>query len=171
MARHYSYVDLKGHEFALSGLDAEERRLVAELRARYDQSPLWNEFENYWANAVAAFYDARGLTRRESRQKAVYRIAQDLGNRLAIAAGLARVPDYRDELDEIVRTRFRTRREFCEATGLTEDMLSHVLARRKHLSMEALIGALSRIGYAVRLVPQEEELSLSANGATNHPSG
>ena len=166
MARN-RYIDLKGCELSLSDLDAEERKFVAELQARYEKSPDWNEFENYWTNAVAEFYGSRGLTRRESRQKAVYRIAQDLGNRLAIAAGLARAPDYRDELDTIVRTHFRTRREFCDATGLAEDMLSHVLARRKHLSMETLISALSRIGYSVRIVPQEEEAALSPNGTRN----
>jgi hypothetical protein len=156
MARHNRYVDLKGCEFSLSDLDAEERKLVVELQAQYNCRPDWNTFENYWMKAVAGFYGARGLTRRESRQKAVYRIAQDLGNRLAVAAGLARAPDYRDELERIIRTRFRTRREFCEATGLAEDMLSHVLARRKHLSMEALVSALARIGYTVRIEQESE---------------
>jgi hypothetical protein len=164
MARN-RYVDLKGCELSLADLDAEERAFVAELQARYDTSPEWNEFENYWTTAVAQFYGARGLTRRESRQKPAYRIAQDLGNRLAIAAGLARAPDYRDELDEIVRAHFATRREFCEATGLAEDMLSHVLARRKHLSMEALASVLSRIGYVLRIVPQSEGLPHGPNGA------
>jgi hypothetical protein len=154
----------------LSDLDAEERKFVTELQARYDNSPGWNEFENYWTSAVAEFYGARGLTRRESRRKAVYRIAQDLGNRLGIAAGLARAPDYRDELDEIVRANFRTRREFCEATGLAEDMLSHVLAHRKHLSMETLVSALTRIGYAIRMVPQTEELPLGPNGTQKSPA-
>jgi hypothetical protein len=167
MARHNTYVDLKGCEFSLSALDAEERKLVAELQAQYNNCPGWNKFENYWTKAVATFYAARGLTRRESRQTAVYKIAQDLGNRLAIAAGLARAPDYRDALEEIIRTQFHTRREFCEATGLAEDMLSHVLAHRKHLSMETLISALARIGYAIRIVPQTEELSLCLNEGTD----
>src|SRR5262245_56330717 len=164
MSRSNRYVDLKGTEFLLSDLDAEQRKLVEELQARYNKGPDWNEFENYWTSAVAAFFDARGLSRRESRQTAVYRIAQDLGNRLAIAAGLARVPDYRDELEKIVRTRFSTQREFCEATGLAEDMLSHLLAHRKHLSIDTLATALARIGYAIRIVPQSQELPLGSNG-------
>jgi hypothetical protein len=171
MAQPEKYVDLRGREFALADLDAEESQLVTNLLDRYHTSPAWNDFENYWTRAVAALYDGRGLARRESRQKAVYRLAQDLGNRLAIAAGLARAPDYRDELDEIVRTRFRTRRAFCEATGLAEDMLSHVLARRKHLSMEALTDALSRIGYAIHLVPRSEEVSSGGNGARENALG
>ena len=38
--------------------------------------------------------------------------------------------DDRDELVRIIADRFTTRREFCEAAGVSEDMLSHVLARR-----------------------------------------
>jgi hypothetical protein len=171
MARPDRYVDLKGREFLLTELDAAERKLVDELQARYKTGPDWNTFENYWTGAVARFYDARGLSRRESRQTAAYRIAQDLGNRLAVAAGLARAPDYRDELEEIVQTRFRTRREFCEATGLAEDMLSHVLARRKHLSIEALVNALARIGYAIRIVAQGEALPAGSNGARENSAG
>src|ERR1700736_2092796 len=84
------YVDLKGREIALSGLDAEERRLLARLRRRARTQPSWIDFGNYWARAVAAFYDARGLPRTQSRQTPVYRVAQDLCSRLGIAAGLVR---------------------------------------------------------------------------------
>ena len=44
----------------------------------------------------------------------------------------------------------------CEATGLSEDMLSHVLAGRKDLSLAKLTGALGRIGYRLRIVPLPE---------------
>jgi hypothetical protein len=152
MAAALNYIDLKGQAFSLADLDADERRLVTRLRKQADQNPDWHSFTNLWFNAVAKFYDARGLSRKESRQTAVYQIAQDLGNRLAIASGLARKPDYRAQLLEIIRTRFQTNHAFCEATGLSEDMLSHVLAGRKDLSMQALSQALDRIGYEVRLV-------------------
>ena len=72
---------------------------------------------------------------------------------MAVEAGLARVPDYRDELDALIRSRFQTRREFCQATGLTEDMLSHVLSGRKHLAIETLSEALQKIGFSLRIVP------------------
>ena len=39
------------------------------------------------------------------------------------------------------------------ATGLTEDMLSHVLAGRKHLAIETLSEALQKIGFSLRIVP------------------
>jgi hypothetical protein len=35
-------------------------------------------------------------------------------------------------------------------------MLSHVLARRKHMSMETLVRALDRIGYDLRVVPRAD---------------
>ena len=76
-----------------------------------------------------------------------------LSGRIAVAQGHARVGDYRDELEILIVTRFKSRREFCKATGLSEDMLSHVLAGRKDLSIEALAKALGKIGYGIRMVP------------------
>jgi hypothetical protein len=82
-----------------------------------------------------------------------WRVAQDLSGRIAVAAGLARVGDYRDELEDLIRERFPSRRAFCEAAGLAEDMLSHVLAGRKDLSLAKLEGALKQIGCRLRIVP------------------
>lgn len=147
------YVSLGGREIPLSGLDAEERKLLARLQRRARTHPDWTDFGNYWAREVAAFYDARGVTRVQSRQSAVYRIAQDLCSRLGLASGLVRNGDYRDDLEELIRAKFPTRRAFCEATGIAEDMLSHVLARRKDLSLNALEKALERIGYGLRIAP------------------
>ena len=62
-------------------------------------------------------------------------------------------PTTATNLEQIIRERFATRRQFCEATGLSEDMLSHVLARRKHLAIDTLQDALSKIGYSLRIVP------------------
>jgi hypothetical protein len=149
-------VDLKGREISLSGLDAEERQLLARLRGQARTQPRWTGFGNYWTREVAAFYDARGLTRAQSRQTPVYCVAQDLWSRLGIAAGLVRPPDYRVELEELIREKFPSRRAFCEASGLTEDMLSHVLVGRKDLSLKKLTGALERIGYRLAIVPAPE---------------
>lgn len=149
------YVDLKGQAIPLTGLDAEERGLLAALIRKAEAKPGWDAFTNEWRSAVAKLYDGRGVPRAESRRGAVYRMAQDLASRMAIAEGKARAPDYRDELEELIRERFPTRRAFCEATGLSEDMLSHVLARRKHLALDTLAEALDRIGVDIRLVPRE----------------
>jgi hypothetical protein len=151
MKRADVYVDLDGHEIALAGLDGEERRLVARLRRRARTHPDWTDFDNYWTHEVGTFYDAHGVPRRVSRNSVPFRIAQDLSSRLGIAAGLVRLGDWRDDLEDLVRDEFPTRRAFCEATGIAEDMLSHVLAGRKDLSLAALTKALERIGYGLHI--------------------
>ncbi|REJ72009.1 MAG: hypothetical protein DWQ34_16470 [Planctomycetota bacterium] len=137
----------------MADLDAEERALVDDLIRRFEAGAGWNEFENHAFGRIAALYDGRGVARAESLKTAVYRIAQDLGGRIGIKAGYVRMPDYRDELAVLIQRQFKSRREFCRRTGLSEDMLSHVLARRKHLSMESLTDALGRIGYTLQITP------------------
>jgi hypothetical protein len=153
VARNSPYIDLKGRELPLDELDPEERRLVRRLLKRAQTRPAWDDFDNYWMKTVARFYDRRGYKRSQILRTIAWRIAQDLSGRLAIAGGLARLPDYRDELEDLIETRFPTRRAFCEATGLSEDLLSHVLRRRKHLSIETLTEALGQIGYTLRIAP------------------
>jgi hypothetical protein len=154
------YIDLSGQQWALGHLDAEERRLVKDLQRRVKAHPDWNDFDNYWLPRVAALYEGRGLSRREVTRAPVWQIAQDLSGRLAVSLGLAREGDYRDELQEIIRTRYKSRRAFCDATGISEDMLSHVLAGRKHLAIDTLTDALRRIGFCIRLLPNQPESAL-----------
>lgn len=149
------YVDLRGRAYSLADLDAEEQALVREL-IEHAGGHGWNEYGNFWMPKVGEFYAGRGLSRQETLGTAVYRIARDLENRLGVAQGSVRLPDYRDHLAELVRTRFRTQREFCEATGISEDMLSHVLAGRKHLAIDTLTEALARIGYTLLIAPTSE---------------
>jgi len=153
MKRRDVYVDLYGHEIALAGLDAEERRLVARLRRRAQTHPDWTAFDNYWMRQVGALYDARGVSRRVSRASVPVRIAQDLSNRLGIAAGLIRPDDYRSELDELIREQFPSRQAFCEATGIADDALSDFLAGRQELPLDRLNAALEKIGYRLHIVP------------------
>jgi hypothetical protein len=151
------YVDLEGRQIGLAALDADERKLVAGLRRRARARPSWDDFDNFWTEAVPAFYAARGRSRADSQRTVVYQIAQDLSSRLAVASGLARLPDYRDQLEELIRKHFPSRRAFCQATGLSEDLLSHVLAGRKHLSLATLTRALDRIGYALSITPSPQQ--------------
>jgi hypothetical protein len=156
MKRTDHYVDLEGKPIPLADLDAEERRLVAHLRRRAHIDPDWDAFDNYWTKTVASLYAARGRSWTQARQTVVYQIAQDLSSRLAVRAGLARLPDYRDELEELISAHFPSRRAFCKATGLSEDMLSHVLAGRKDLSLAKLTSALERVGYALHIAPARQ---------------
>jgi len=98
------YIDLKGREFSLAELDADERTLLNTLRQRADRAPPWHELANFWMKLVGEFYDGRGLSRSQVRHTVLYRIAQDLASRLAVEQGVARVPDYRDEIETLVRT-------------------------------------------------------------------
>jgi hypothetical protein len=147
------YRDCRGRIIDLIGLDAEERQLVQTLLDRAESHPDWNDFSNFWMANVGEFYKKRGLDRRTVTKLPAFLIGQDLASRIAIAAGFVRVPDYRDDLQDLIRTRYRTQREFCEATGLSEDMLSHVLSKRKHLAIDTLAEALEKVGYKLNIVP------------------
>jgi hypothetical protein len=146
------YVDLYGNTISLANLDAEERSLVAQLRRRARTKPSWCDFNNDAMRVVGEFYDARRVSRRKASQTSAFRIALDLGNRLGIAQGKVSPPSYRGELRHLI-LQFPSRRAFCKATGISQDMLSHVLAGRKDLSLESLSKALERIGYRLRIVP------------------
>jgi len=151
MSRPEVYVDLDGKGICLGHLDAEERKLLARIRRRARTHPDWNDFDNYWMREVIKFSDARGLPRKVARERAVVRVALDLSGRIAVASGVARLGDWRDDLEDLVRDQFRSRKAFCEATGISEDMLSHVLAGRKDLSLASLTKAVERIGYALHI--------------------
>src|SRR5439155_24868127 len=122
------YVDLDGNEFALAGLDAEEKRLIARLRRCARANPDWNTFDNYCFAAVNAFYQTRGVPRKQLPRTFGWRIAQDLSSRLGIAAGLVRPDDHLGDLEDLIREKFPSRRAFCQATGLSEEQLKRVLA-------------------------------------------
>jgi len=154
MARNDTYTDYRGDVWSLADLDDEERKLVQTLKRRAAATSDWCEFSNFWSKAVGKFYDARRLSRAKTVNTLPYRIAQDLSSRIGLASGMMRLRDYRDDLADLIRTRFKTRREFCTATGLSEDMLSHVLAGRKHLAIETLMKALDRIGLEIRVMPK-----------------
>jgi hypothetical protein len=88
-----TYLHLDGNEIPFDNLDAGERRLLERIRRRARTHPDWCDFDGFWLREVAAFYDSRGLSRAKARRTVVYRIAQDLGNRLGIAGGFIRAAD------------------------------------------------------------------------------
>jgi hypothetical protein len=53
---------------------------------------------------------------------------------------------------QLIQDRFPSQRAFCRASGIGEDMLSHVLAGRKDLSLDTLTLGLKRIGYQLLIV-------------------
>ncbi len=166
MKKTDTYVDLDGQQISMIHLDADERKLVARIQRRGRTNPDWDAFDNWWTRAVPAFYEARGLPRKAVTKTIPWQIAQDQSSRIAVAAGLARLGDYRDELEEVIRENFPSRRAFCEVAGISEDMLSHVLAGRKDLSLERLTQALARIGYRLRIVPAGERMKAEGQKRT-----
>ncbi len=150
---HTIYTTLHGCELDMGSLTSEEAALFAAARKAFGDSPEWHVFKQKWLNEVVRFYDRQKMPRRETVLMPLYRAVQDLGSRLMVNAGYARMPDYREQLLSIIETKFETRREFCEATGVSEDMLSHVLRGRKDLSIESLVDLLGKIGYGLSIVP------------------
>ena len=147
------YKNLRGDEFDLDSFSTEEAAIFLAARNEFGESPRWDDFKNKWYGTVMRFYAEQKVSSREAVTKPLYRVIQDMGSRLMIDAGWARMPDYRNQLESIIDDKYDTRRQFCEATGLSEDMLSHVLHGRKDLSIGTLTDALSKIGYGLSIVP------------------
>lgn len=145
------YLDLEGNRISLRGLTKDEGKLLRDLQRYVKRHADWNKFGNYWMPKVAELYSRQGLSRRQIIRQPLFQIAQDIEGRLGIASGQARAPDYRDDLELLIGTKFPSRREFCRVTGLSEDMVSHVLAKRKHLAINTLADALQRIGYRLHI--------------------
>jgi hypothetical protein len=149
------YEDLRGMQHDVSMLDDEERALVVELQTFADEhpDPRTVAYWNFYVRRVGEFYARRGFTRQQITKSKVWRIAQDINGRMMLDAGLARRGDYRADLEMLILQKFSSRRAFCEATGLSEDMLSHVLAKRKDFGIQTLADALGKIGYTIHIVP------------------
>ena len=150
-----AYIDFRGRGIDASSLDDEERRLIGELHKFATKHPDARTFEyaNYYVKRINEFYRMRGLSPPDVTKTVAWRIAQDINSRQMLAAGMARLGDYRDDLEGLILKRFKTRRAFCDATGLSEDMLSHVLARRKDFGIQTLAAALAKVGYAIHITP------------------
>jgi hypothetical protein len=145
-------------------LDGEERAVIDQLQLRARRNVNWFDFDNFRMQAIMALCNRRRMSGKEIITSPLFQIGMDLSGRVAIAQGYALPNDYRDDLEDLITSHFKSQRAFCKATGLSEDMLSHVLAGRKDLSIETLAKALGKIGYAIRLVP------LAAVPGTRKPS-
>jgi hypothetical protein len=150
--KHATHTTLQGLELDLTSLTGEEEAVFDQARRAYAESPEWHAFKQKWLNEVLRLYDRQKLPRREAVAKPLYRAVQDLGSRLMVQGGYAKMPSYREQIEAIIEEKFETRREFCEATGLSEDMLSHVLRGRKDVSIQTLTESLRKIGYALAIV-------------------
>lgn len=135
--------------------DPDEQQIANRIMALFESATGASAFGNAWRALVFEFYRARKLTDVRILDSKLHRMGETLEDKLKLRTGTAAVPDYRDDLLEISK-RFSNRREFCEAAGISEDMLSHVIHSRKDFSIRALSEALGRIGYRIVLAPIEE---------------
>ncbi|GEM_PF-984878 len=148
-----TYVDLKGQQWNLALLDPEEHAVVEQLRLRARRNLNWFDFDSYRMKEIMTLSNRRRMSGKEIIASPLFQIGIDLSGRLAMAQGYARPDDYRDDLQILITSQFKSQRTFCQATGLSETMLSHVLAGRKDLSIQTLTKALGKIGYGIRAVP------------------
>ncbi len=149
-----SYTTIDGKAFELDQLTQAERELLSTLQRKQEQSSESSAFFNYYMPAVGDFYRKLGLAKKDVVETALWKMAQDLNARLMMRLDEAEAPDdYRDDLQHLIVEKFPTRRQFCEATGLSEDMLGHVLAGRKHFAIDTLAEGMRKIGYRIQLSP------------------
>src|SRR6266446_8981690 len=109
-----SYTTLDGDTFVVAAFDRQERQAFDALVEYFVQDPDWNDFANFWPTKVVALYDKRGLERGETIRKDLFQIAQDMEGRLGIKQGKIAPDDgdYREELADLIRSRFGTCRAF-----------------------------------------------------------
>jgi hypothetical protein len=91
-----THTTLRGLELDLASLTAEEAAVFDRARQAYDEAPEWHAFKQKWLTEVLAIYDRQKLPRREAVSKPLYRAVQDLGSRLMVQAGYAKMPGYRE---------------------------------------------------------------------------
>ncbi len=81
-----------------------------------------------------------------SSNSTIWKICEDMGSRLAIKQGYARRGDYRDELMDLIESKYPSRYAFCREVGLDEGYLSRVLNKRQHFSVKKLEKVLDALG-------------------------
>jgi hypothetical protein len=108
---------------SLQGLGAEERRVLARLQRRARTHRNWTDYENCWMRQAAVFMTP-GASHGRSRGRApCTALLTTCAAVWGIPLGLVRACDYRAELEALIRRKYATRRAFCQATGLSENML------------------------------------------------
>ncbi|HEY3243162.1 MAG TPA: helix-turn-helix domain-containing protein [Phycisphaerae bacterium] len=155
-----SYETIHGKRVPLDQLDAEEQRTFDRLYRYALGNPDWNEFCNRLWREVQKCYLPRGLSPRQITRRLLYQVAQDMESRLGIAQGRVRESEYRDELASLIQQAGLTRYRLSQRTGVSQDLLSHVLKGRKDLSLKSLKKLLDALGYRIAFTRKPRGLSV-----------
>lgn len=148
-----TYRTLTGRAFDLHALPKKERAALAEVEAIYRGHPDWTEFARTWPFVLRKRVWGR---RKVPVGSPLYRVCQDMEVRLGVAQGQVAPPDYRDHLADLIEEKFGSRYAFCQAAGIDQGNLSHVLAGRKDFSLDALKKVLHLLDMQLDLVPTAE---------------
>lgn len=149
------YTTLENEVYNRDQLPPAHKTFLAKVLRYYNQGPSWDEFADFWLAKGSELWG--GIKGKELLELPIYKICQDLEARLGIEQGYTRQRDLRDELEELVRSNFRSKYQFCRATGIDQGFLSNVLKKRKEFSISKLESALHRVGY--KLTIQRETAS------------
>ena len=151
------YEDLSGRRWSLSSLTTRERAFLRSLAKRVNDGASWPDLCGSWRLELLKLY--HGHTRKDIVRLPLYAICQDIESRLGIDQGFFRQRDYRDDLAEMIGRKFPSRYRFAKQTGIDEALLSRVLRKKAHLSIDRLEAALAPLGYRVALVRSSAQSS------------
>lgn len=146
------YTTLNNATYDIQSLSTSQKRFMGSVLSYYRKKPHWNEFSNFWTREGRKTW--KGMDKKEVVSQATFKICQDLESRLGIEQGYVRPSDYRDELLKIIG-QFPSRYQFCKKMGIDEAFLSHILNKRKNLSITKLQVMLDKLGYRITFTETE----------------
>ena len=146
------YTTLSNGKYDLDTLDNSHKDFIEKIIHYYKRNPNWNNFANYWHKEGQKIW--KNKNRKEVVKLPIFKICQDLESRLGIKQGYVRQADYRDELLKIIEE-YQSRYQFCRKTGIDEAFLSHILSKRKNLSIVKLQELLEKLGYEITFTKRE----------------
>lgn len=153
--------DLAGRRWDLSSLASRERGFLRSFVKRANQGVPWPDLGS-WRLGLLQLY--HGRSRKDIIRLPLYAVCQDVESRVGIEQGFFRQRDYRDDLADMISRKYPSRYRFAKQVGFDEALLSRVLRKKAHVSIEKLEAALAPLGYRVALVRS----SAQAARATHH---
>ncbi len=144
------YEDLSGRRWTVSSLTPGERRFLRSFVKSVNEGVSWPDLCASWR--VKLLKLCHGRRRKDVVRLPLYAVCQDIESRVGIDQGFFRQRDYRDDLAEMIRRKFPSRYQFAKRVGIDEALLSRVIRKKAHLSIDKLESALAPLGYRVALV-------------------
>jgi hypothetical protein len=144
------YKPLNGEEFDLDALPSNHQEIWRDVEKEFNKSPGWNDFSNFWRGRMTSL--VRNGNRSQVAAAPIFKICQDLESRLGIEQGYIKKGDYRDSLEMLIDREFPSRYAFCKKAEIDEAFLSHVLKKKRNLSIAKLQEVMENAGYSVRII-------------------